>query len=71
MKYVIVGGSSGVGKQVAEDLVSNHGLVSVVVIDINEFDSPQRDSVLFIKCDISNVSLVESAINDLSTVLMV
>lgn len=74
IRYVVVGGSSGVGRQVSKDLVSKYGAKLVIVIDVNEFDDHDAiyaDSIRFVKCDISNVSQVQQALKNLSSALLV
>lgn len=57
---IVTGGSSGIGKAVAEEFLRQN--CNVVVSDISEvsFDSPK---FLFVKCDISSRDDVENMVN--------
>lgn len=64
--FVIVGGASGLGRQIAEDLILTHKCSNVIIVDVQTFTPNLQNSVIYLKCDISKRVSVASILPELT-----
>jgi len=68
MRVLITGGSGFLGINMVRKLL-DHGIKNITVIDLVDFDYPEREKIIFIKGDIRNKKRVAEAMSGVNSVI--